>query len=533
MGVSLSLAHTIGLHRDPSNSGMGPRRKQLWKRIWWSTYTRDRLIALGMRRPMRVKDDDCDVPMLTLDDFEFRKFPTEVTDMLGDCELLQNTEHQRHLAMMFIEKAKLCLCVSHVLSAQYSVLSHRFGGTTETTMMLVPKKSEAGTTQVQQCDEELENWQANLPKEIQYTPLEGTDKISPAEGSLQLHRSLLRMIYLTTSSALHRPQVLPAMPFPAVEAALQEVSRSKVRYAAIEITNTAQRLHQLDLTRYLPTAGVTVLLPAVIIHLLDVKSNDLSVRMVSLQRFYHCMRILQRLREIYASADFATSFLEAAIRKAGISLNLSDLDDRAPAAPPQETVRPAALTPPPDSLAEKLPDLTYPSTFDTPPAGFTIPAETDISNHSNVLNPFDVATPPHSNSSENGSTQNLNPNIFKTQPDLSLNDFIDLANDAEVTQNDFDALLNFDDGGAELYGAEDGLGFALTFNNHNNNINNHNQHANSQRQKQPQTQTQEKPDFDFLPEFSTENNIFNYDFSKRSDGFATDADPDMGLTLKL
>jgi hypothetical protein len=33
-----------------------------WKRIWWSTYTRDRLIALGMRRPMRVKDDDCDVP---------------------------------------------------------------------------------------------------------------------------------------------------------------------------------------------------------------------------------------------------------------------------------------------------------------------------------------------------------------------------------------------------------------------------------------------------------------------------------------
>ena len=144
MGVSLSLAHTIGLHRDPSNSGMGPRRKQLWKRIWWSTYTRDRLIALGMRRPMRVKDDDCDVPMLTLDDFEFKKFPPEVLNMLGECELLTNTEYQRHLAMMFVEKAKLCLCVSHVLSAQYSVLSHRFGGTTETTMMLVPKKSEAG-----------------------------------------------------------------------------------------------------------------------------------------------------------------------------------------------------------------------------------------------------------------------------------------------------------------------------------------------------------------------------------------------------
>lgn len=521
MGVSLSLAHTIGLHRDPSNSGMGPRRKQLWKRIWWSTYTRDRLIALGMRRPMRVKDDDCDVPMLTLDDFEFKKFPPEVLNMLGECELLTNTEHQRHLAMMFVEKAKLCLCVSHVLSAQYSVLSHRFGGTTETTMMLVPKKSEAGTIQVQKCDEELEQWQANLPTEIQYTPLEGVSSLSPAESSLQVHRSLLRMIYLTTSSALHRPQVLPAMPSPAVEAALQEVSRSKVRYAAIEITNTAQRLHQLDLTRYLPTAGVTVLLPAVIIHLLDVKSNDANVRMVSLQRFYRCMRILQRLREIYASADFATSFLEAAIRKAGISLNLSDLDEHEPVAA-AETVRPAALTPPPESLAQKAPDLTYPSSFNTPSAGFTIPTETT---HNMTLNPFDVATPPHSNSSENGSTQNLNPNLFKAQPDMSLNDFIDLANDAEVTQNDFDALLNFDDGGVDLFGAEDGI-MAFTFNS-NVNTNNH-----SQLEKQPQA----KPDFDYLPDFTNDNNVnnlFNYDYSKRNDGFSGDVDPDMGLSLKL
>lgn len=521
MGVSLSLAHTIGLHRDPSNSGMGPRRKQLWKRIWWSTYTRDRLIALGMRRPMRVKDDDCDVPMLTLDDFEFKKFPPEVLNMLGECELLTNTEYQRHLAMMFVEKAKLCLCVSHVLSAQYSVLSHRFGGTTETTMMLVPKKSEAGTIQVQKCDEELEQWHANLPSEIRYTPLEGISSLSPAESSLQLHRSLLRMIYLTTSSALHRPQVLPAMPSPAVEAALQEVSRSKVRYAAIEITNTAQRLHQLDLTRYLPTAGVTVLLPAVIIHLLDVKSNDANVRMASLQQFYRCMRILQRLREIYASADFATSFLEAAIRKAGISLNLSGLDEQGLVAP-TDTVRPIALTPPPESQAQTVADLTYPSGFSTPAAGFSIPAETT---HTTTLNPFDVATPPHSNSSENGSTQNLNPNLFKVQPDMSLNDFIDLANDAEVTQNDFDALLNFDDGGGDLFGAEDSI-MAFTF---NSNVNTNNQ---TQLEKQPPA----KPDFDYIPDFSNNNdvnNLFNYDYSKRNDGFSGDVDPDMGLSLKL
>lgn len=513
MGVSLSLAHTIGLHRDPTSSAMNDRRKRLWKRIWWSAYTRDRLIALGMRRPMRIKDDDCDVSMLTIDDFELKTYPSEVLDMLGDCELLRNSEQQRQLAVMFIEKAKLCLGVSHVLSAQYSVLSHRFGGTTETTMMLVPKKSANGALQVRQCDEELEQWQANLPPEALYEPYPPDGPLpilSQAEESLFTHRALLRMIYLTTSSALHRPQVLPASPFPAVEEDLQELSRSKVRYAAVEITNTAQVLHRLNLTRFLPTAGVTVLLPAVIIHLLDIKSNDPAVRMVSLQRFYQCMRILQRLRDIYASADFATSFLEAAIRKAGIQLNVPATDKSSrnnatnnvptngvtatttaapaatssippPSAPSMPATMPRTLTPPPDSFAPKMPDMTYPDNTDM--------NSNTLSFNDGVAIPS-VATPPHSNGSENGSMNphpnpdldpDPNPNMLfdddpgmdnmgfafsmdpnsMSQANLSLDELIDLANDAEVTQNDFDALINFDDGGADFF----------TNNNNNSNSN--------------------------------------------------------------
>ncbi|KAJ5339102.1 hypothetical protein N7541_011070 [Penicillium brevicompactum] len=420
MGVSLSLAHTIGLHRDPGNSRMDVRRQRMWKRIWWSTYTRDRLIALGMRRPMRVKDDDCDVPMLSLDDFEFHPFSPEIVAMVGNSEILQNVNHQRELALMFIEKAKLCLCVSHVLSAQYSVLSHKFGGTMETTMMLVPKKSTAETFEVRSCDQELEDWLANLPIETQYSASNGS-KLSEANEVLHSHRALLKMVYLTTSSALHRPQVLPAMPYPSTDAELQDISRNKVRFAAVEITAIAQDLHTLDLTRYYPTTGVTVLLPAVIIHLLDIKSTDPTIRMTSLQRFYQCMRILQRLREIYASADFATSFLEAAIRKAGIQLTVSpqDVSEK-----PRHT-----LTPPPDSLAQKIPDLTYP------------PAPTRSAD-------LFASTPPQSDGSENGSTNNVNApakDAFAMPSEMSLTELMDLANDAEVTQNDFDALINFDD----------------------------------------------------------------------------------------
>jgi len=453
MGVSLSLAHTIGLHRDPGNSRMDLRRQRMWKRIWWSTYTRDRLIALGMRRPMRVKDDDCDVPMLTMDDFEFQAFSPEIVKMVGDSEILQNVSHQRELALMFIEKARLCLCVSHVLSAQYSVLSHKFGGTMETTMMLVPKKSTAESFEVRRCDQELEDWLANLPVETQYTP-SGVSKLPEAREVLHSHRALLKMVYLTTSSALHRPQVLPAVPYPSMDSELQELSRQKVRSAAVEITAIAQDLHVLDLTRYYPTTGVTVLLPAVIIHLLDIKSSDPSVRMTSLQRFYQCMRILQRLREIYASADFATSFLEAAIRKAGIQLTVAPQEVQSKRSRKTATTndpfdalsRNNTLTPPPDSLAQKIPDLTYPQ---APAGGRT--------------GSLFASTPPHSDGSENGSTNNLNPThhhdafaIPEFNSELSLTELMDLANDAEVTQNDFDALINFDDAGNEFFTDESG-----------------------------------------------------------------------------
>ncbi|PYH99537.1 hypothetical protein BO71DRAFT_192911 [Aspergillus ellipticus CBS 707.79] len=454
MGVSLSLAHTIGLHRDPGNSRMDLRRQRMWKRIWWSTYTRDRLIALGMRRPMRVKDDDCDVPMLTLEDFEFRPFPPEIVSIVGNSEVLQSVSHQRELALMFIEKAKLCLCVSHVLSAQYSVLSHKFGGTMETTMMLVPKKSAAETFEVRRCDQELEDWRAHLPAEIQYAPA-APSKLSEAQEVLHSHRALLKMVYLTTSSALHRPQVLPAIPLPSMDAELQEISRNKVRFAAIEITNIAQDLHSLDLTRYFPTTGVTVLLPAVIIHLLDIKSSDPNIRITSLQRFYQCMRILQRLREIYASADFATSFLEAAIRKAGIQLTVSPQDVQTRAGSTLDTAaRVSTLTPPPESLAQKIPDLTYPKSDGKGIAGQLAEGS----------GPLFASTPPPSDGSDNGSTSNINPSYHQdafTIPnfdsELSISQLMDLANDAEVTQNDFDALINFDDAGADFLTADDSL----------------------------------------------------------------------------
>ncbi|KAK3071754.1 hypothetical protein LTR53_008082 [Teratosphaeriaceae sp. CCFEE 6253] len=328
MGIAVSLSHTIGLHRNPEKSlSMDAPRRRLWKRIWWSTYMRDRLVALGMRRPTRIKDADFDVPMLSLEDFEDDVLPDGPSCMPADCTVLRDAEKQRQLAIMCIAKAKLCIFISNVLSVQYSVLHNNLGvasadGTPRTTMMLVAKGVEdPELNEVQACDKELRAWRVALTDEAKYTEPSWQD-VDAGNEDIVLNRSLLHMIYYATLSALHRPQVLPstAMPPRDMQADQLEISRKAVRLAASEITSIANSLFNLDMVRFLPTTGITTLLPAIIIHLLDIKAPDEATRRNSLQGFCQCMQIMAKLRDIYAAADYSTAFLEAAIRKAEITL---------------------------------------------------------------------------------------------------------------------------------------------------------------------------------------------------------------------
>jgi hypothetical protein len=333
MGIVVSLSNTIGLHRNTEKStAMDDARKKLWKRIWWSTYMRDRLIALGMRRPVRIKAADFDVPMLKIDDFEDAILPDGPSCIPADCRVLRDAKIQRQLAIMCMEKVKLCICMSHVLSVQYSVLSNNHGvlseeGSTVTTVRLAAKKRDPETSEVQSCDRELTEWKNGLAPDAQYNASSWQEFEAGGSPSVMLNRALLFMIYYATLSALHRPQVLPsnAAQSRAVNADMLNHSRKTVRLAATEITSIANKIYTSDLTRYLPTTGITVLIPAIIIHLLDIKAPDEATRRASLQGFCQCMQVLGKLRDIYAAADYSTAFLEAAIRKADISLPSSCL----------------------------------------------------------------------------------------------------------------------------------------------------------------------------------------------------------------
>ncbi|KAK5070052.1 hypothetical protein LTR64_001886 [Lithohypha guttulata] len=320
LGVAISLARTIGINCDTSSTPLSLEKQKLWKRIWWSCYMRDRLVAIGMRRPIRIKDDEANVPMLEISDFETNTLPPELNRMIGGCSVMRDAAKREMLAQMCIAMVKCCQCITKVLSVQYSMLGHRLGATQETTMRLVPKKSAANPLEVFECDRDIEEWYESLPIELRYfkSTLPREQNVRNDGEVINLHRALLTGVYLTTTSALHRPQMMPAMPNLVIEPELKELSQRRVREAACAITDVFQDLYSRDLIRYLPNTGVTILLPAIIVHLLDIKSPDSATRQLSVRRFQFCMQALQKLREMYASADFAFSFLDAAVRNADV-----------------------------------------------------------------------------------------------------------------------------------------------------------------------------------------------------------------------
>ncbi|KAI1618989.1 transcriptional regulatory protein [Exophiala viscosa] len=450
LGVAISVARTIGLNCDTSNAPlMSMQQRRLWKRIWWCCFMRDRLIAIGMRRPMRINKGDFDVPMLGLSDFETEPLPTELTRLLGGCPAVKDISTRVTLAKMCMALADLCMCITQVLAVQYSTLGHKIGATQETTMRLVPKKSAADPCDVIRCDGELEEWYKNLSPSLRFFAPGSRDCPSTNDGDIiNLHRALLTGIYLTAVSALHRPQILPSAPTVVVAPELRELSKRKVREAADDITNMYRDLFAHDLIRFLPNTGVTCLLPAIIIHLLDIKSTDAAVRQASIRKFQFCMQALQRLREMYASADFSFSFLDAAVRKTNCQLSAATIATAASDNKEQFSNSgspfehkpfpsgPLLLTPPPEAMqTAKL--LLFSSTL--------APEER------NLLSAF---TPPGSAGSEASLHSYNTGGAAAGLREIHQEDELDYKGadepQQELTQLDFESLVNLE-GGSDLF----------------------------------------------------------------------------------
>lgn len=257
---------------------------------------------------MRIWDDGFNVSMLTLEDFDIA-----ASTQAG----LPDVEDNTRTAMICIELAKLCVCIGHVLSSQYTSLETQ--AEVPPTMMVVPKRPETNIIGLNSCDKEIESWHQGLLsifKRFDSQPGLHDD----IHSCYKVHRAMLNMLHLTLLIVLHRTQGVNHSTDDASAQSTKKSSRAKVKDAARSVTRIAQTMLRLDQIRYAGLPGITALIATCLSHIHDIRSDNEDVRDASVFRFYETMQVLQSLRSIYGSADSAVIFLASVIRKAGISI---------------------------------------------------------------------------------------------------------------------------------------------------------------------------------------------------------------------
>lgn len=274
--VATIVAQGSGMHRSVEQSQLSKTDKRLWKRIWWTLFTRDRSVAVALGRPVHINTDDSDVEMLCEDDF------IEVEDDSQEAEYSQNPLH----VQFFLQYVKLCEIMGLVLSQQYSVAS---------------KARRQNAIDLTHSDMALADWLQNCPKEVSWEP-----------SRHQFWSALLHSNYYTTLCLLHRAHMPPATShrggFPEDSA---YPSRNIAFQAAGMITSIIENLTAHGELQYSPAFMVYSLFSALIMHVYQNRSSIPSVVQATQERIRICMQGLKDVSRVWMVAKMVYTLFES------------------------------------------------------------------------------------------------------------------------------------------------------------------------------------------------------------------------------
>lgn len=275
--VATIVAQGSGMHRSVENSQLKKTDKRLWKRIWWTLFTRDRSVAVALGRPCHINLDDSDVEMLTEDDFI-----EEEEDDGNPGDYPPDPIH----VQFFLQYVKLCEIMSLVLSQGYSVAS---------------KARRQDPIDLTHSDMALADWLQNCPKIVYW--------------EMPKHHfwsALLHSNYYTTLCLLHRAHMPPsgASRFPD---GLSYSSRHIAFQAAGMITSIVENLVARKELRYCPAFVVYSLFSALIMHVYQMRSPVPSIQQVTEKRIETCMRALEEISKVWLVGKMVYKLFESVL----------------------------------------------------------------------------------------------------------------------------------------------------------------------------------------------------------------------------
>jgi hypothetical protein len=200
-GLAISIAHGFGMHRSVESSDLSTENKRLWKRIWWTLFTRDRSVAAALGRPCHVDMRDSDVEMICEENF-----------IEGDGE--PNKTH----VQFFLSYVRLSIVMDRIMVENYST------------------KAKTNAAVFTQCEQALSHWLSNVPKEVRREV-----------GRYNFWSCYLHCIFQTASCLLYRAYLPTSL----------SKSRNALRWSpafqsAEVITSLAEELMAHDELQYTP-----------------------------------------------------------------------------------------------------------------------------------------------------------------------------------------------------------------------------------------------------------------------------------------
>ncbi|WPG99281.1 Hypothetical protein R9X50_00209400 [Acrodontium crateriforme] len=278
--VAVIVAQGSGMHRSVEGSQLSRADKRLWKRIWWTLFTRDRSVAVALGRPVSINIEDSDVEMCCEDDF-IDDEPDRPAEYPPDPIHVQ----------FFLNYIKLCEIMGLVLSQQYSVASK--------------SRHRNNAIDLTHSDMALADWLQNCPPEVKWEP--------------QRHHfwsALLHSNYYTTLCLLHRAHMPPAgspaaRPHNGFAEETAYPSRTIAYQAAGMITSIIEALQTHDQLRYTPAFIVYSLFSALIMHVYQMRSSNHTIVSATQQRLTTCMNALRDVSKVWLVAKMVHTLFES------------------------------------------------------------------------------------------------------------------------------------------------------------------------------------------------------------------------------
>lgn len=330
--AAVLLSQRMGMHRSIRPGwGLGASERRMWKRIWWTLYSRDHITASSLGKPSLIRLSDCDVSDLEEDDFVENWGNTKPEDLATLCP------PQLPVTIKYvIEIAKLGKIYERIASVQYSC-THR------------PSHKD-----LDDLANDLADWKNNLPPELSTLRYDEMGTWTPEN----FWPILLQLIHDRAVSMHYRPRCsLPkgrasweSENSPGDDEALikeREKARKAVVSAASNTFRLVEDLLRHDLLKYAPAAVQTPLFIAMIVYAEEIKlaAEGSTRHSLATNKINVGMMALGELRKIWAASSWTFRLFEFIIKNKFVGIGKPDISVGGGAGVPPDVATHTGLNP--------------------------------------------------------------------------------------------------------------------------------------------------------------------------------------------